>query len=260
MNILLITAVLSALVPKPNIAAPADKADLCFAETLCAIKESIRWGTPKWNQAMCYRVANAIIKAEKRNQVSRDLILAVIINESDMNEVAIRKYVKDGRVVSQDGGLMGGHCKLGKDGSTCTNYLTSEHVKAADFFKPEFSIARGATWLKKIRDDGSCPHIDHPWFAHYNWGAKVFRVGVPRSYPQRVAVLWRAISDLMGRPNPGLADLRFVQVKGKKKITIDTPVGQRHKDLVAKIKSCSKYACVHEEQATITACTALASE
>lgn len=231
--------------PTMNTDPPGNVEDLCFAETLCAIKESVRWGTPKWEQAMCYRVANAIISAEKEYNIPRDLILAFMINESDMDEKAVRTYENDkGELYAQDGGLLGIRCVLGDDHKHCKN-PQAKALRPTDLFKPEVNIRLGAAWLHTLKTSTDCPnkHKDHPWFAHYNWGSKVFHKGVPRSYPQRIAVLWRAIATTIRVDRPEIDKLRFVQVPGQKKITIDTPVGKRHRDLVKKIHACAKYTC-----------------
>lgn len=249
MSSLLFVLILSASTNMPNTAPPVDRKDLCFVENLCALKEAVRWKTPKWEQPMCNRVGNAIIAEERNTGIPKDFILSVMLHESDLNEKAVRPATRKGKLVAKDGGLMGLRCSVGNDEETCINY--GGRIKASDLLVPEINIRLGVKKLLSIRDTYACTHIDHPWFAHYNWGGKVFRTGVPRSYPQRIAVLWKAIADTLGVHRPEIAKLRFVQVAGKKPVTINTPVGARHVTLIAKIRTCFKRTCGGDEVAAV---------
>jgi hypothetical protein len=239
MSSLLLALVLS-LVPRPNATLPENKVDQCFVQSLCELKESIRWKTPKWNEAMCARVGNAIISAERETGISRNLILSLMINESDMNESAQRLTYKNGTLAAWDGGLMGLRCIVDKDGRSCVNYRG--RLTYQDLLKPETNVQLAVRKLSTVRSY-PCQHRDHPWFAHYNWGGKVLRTGIPRSYPQRVAVLWKALADAQGVQSTELENLRFIQLAGQKRVTISTPVGPRHRDLVSKIWACKSMAC-----------------
>jgi len=237
MSSLLLALAMAISAPKPNYIAPLDTEDRCFIERMCELKEMVRWKTPRWSMDMCYRVGNAIIAEEHVSGVPRELILAVMINESDMNDKATRPYFdKNGKMTSWDGGLMGVRCIVDKDGRSCVNYMRK--VTWKDLLVPEVSLRLAVRKMVSIRDQYPCKHNDHPWFAHYNWGGKVIRTGIPRSYPQRVAVLWKALAEAGGKEPPEIAQLRFVQIKGKRPVTINTPVGARHRDLVSKIKAC----------------------
>lgn len=232
--------------PKPDYTAPVNMEDRCFVERMCELKEMIRWRTPRWTMDMCRRVGNAVLAEERTSGLPRELILAVMINESDMNDKATRPYYDEkGKLKSWDGGLMGVRCIVDKDGLSCTNYMKKVTWKA--LLIPEVNIKLAVRKMVAARDLHQCKHTDHPWFAHYNWGVKVIRTGIPRSYPQRIAVLWKALAEAGGETPPEIASLRFVQIKGKKPITINTPVGARHRDLVSKIRQCR--ACKQEEVA-----------
>ena len=72
-------------------------ANACLAQTICAVKEKIRWQTPAWTPSQCGRIADAVAGAAKRHDLSPSLLLAVMVNESDMNEKAARVYTREGR-------------------------------------------------------------------------------------------------------------------------------------------------------------------
>jgi len=238
MSNLLIALVLFSTPPKPDASPPKNVDDLCFAESLCAFKEAIRWKTPKWEHSMCYRIANAIIREEHTYGIPRDFQLAIMINESDMNEKAMKEVVKDGRVVARDGGLMGIRCKIGLDGR-CSNLGS---LRPADVMRPEINIHLASRKLASLRDRSRCLHRDHPWFAHYNWGDKVFTTGTPKRYPLRVAVLWKAIADKLALRRPEIDSLRFSKDNGKLAM-LDSPIGIRSKELVRKIRFQALYSC-----------------
>lgn len=233
MSNLLFALALMMAAPKPPVLS-SENADQCFLDSVCSLKEAIRWQTPKWTAPMCTRVGKLILEKERETGIPRNLILSVMVNESDMNENAQRfTYDKATRtLLAWDGGLMGLRCKIDKDGKSCKNYRG--RVTYKDLLNPKVNIDKAVAKLQATKAY-PCAHSDHPWFAHYNWGGKVFRDGIARSYPQRIAVLWKALNTAQGIYHPELDTLKFVQVAGKKKVTIDTPVGWRHKELVAKI-------------------------
>jgi len=235
MSLLIATLVAAhlAVMPEPPI---EPNADACFISTLCAIKESVRWRTPKWDETMCNRVGNAILKAEKKHKLPRQLIVSVILNESDMNEQAMRPTLKDDKVVAWDVGLMAPRCRLGKDGK-CDNYK-SKGLTVGQLMKPEINIEVGTSILANVRDTYACPHKNHPWWAHYNWGPKVLDTGAARGYPHRVAVLYKAMATATNTKAPELIGLKLPKEKGRKQRSVDEPVGKRHKELVAKVLAC----------------------
>lgn len=241
MSNLLFALVLVTVTPKP-VALPSETTDQCFISHLCALKEAVRWRTPAWPANMCVRIGKAIIQKEKETGIPRNLILSIMINESDLYEGSQRWTFKKGTniPVAWDGGLMGLRCRFGKDRRSCENYGGKLTYK--DLLNPDTNITRAVAKLQSTKTY-PCDHKDHPWFAHYNWGGKVFRTGIARSYPQRVAVLWKALADSQGVSQPELDGLKFVQVAGQRRVTINTPVGIRHRELVSKIWSSRCQTC-----------------
>src|SRR5581483_11471916 len=88
------------------------QADSCMVKTICSIKQKIRWMTPAWTPPECQRIANAVAASSKRHDLSPTLLLAIMINESDMNEKAFRLTLRGGKVYAKDGGLMAIRCVL----------------------------------------------------------------------------------------------------------------------------------------------------
>jgi len=100
--------------------APTLVSEPCLAQTICAVKERIRWQTPAWTPSQCRNIADAVNESAKRHDLSPSLLLAVMVNESDMNEKAARTYTRDGKIYAKDGGLMAIRCLL-DDKEKCTN-------------------------------------------------------------------------------------------------------------------------------------------
>jgi hypothetical protein len=168
-------------------------ANACLAQTICAVKEKIRWQTPAWTPSQCGRIADAVATSAKRHELSPSLLLAVMVNESDMNEKAARVYTRNGKVYAKDGGLMGIRCMLDEH-ERCTN----GHVRGVawkDLMNPVKNIELGARELARWRDGGAvmtktvvkldasghrykvarevpCDHKTHAWWAHYNHGPR----------------------------------------------------------------------------------------
>ena len=53
----------------------------------------------------------------KRHDISPTLLLAIMVNESDMNEKSARAYTRDGKIYAKDGGLMAIRCMLDDEGT-----------------------------------------------------------------------------------------------------------------------------------------------
>ena len=87
-----------------------EQSESCLVKTICSVKQKIRWQTPAWNPSQCQRIANAVSSSAKRHDLSPTLLLAIMINESDMNEKAMRIYLREGKVYAKDGGLMAIRC------------------------------------------------------------------------------------------------------------------------------------------------------
>ena len=86
------------------------QAESCMVKTICSVKQKIRWMTPAWTPQECQRIANAVESSSKQHDLSPTLLLAIMINESDMNEKAFRLTLRGGKVYAKDGGLMAIRC------------------------------------------------------------------------------------------------------------------------------------------------------
>src|SRR5690349_11680632 len=107
--------------PAANPRTPAADAEACLAQTICAVKERIRWQTPAWTPSQCRKIADAVSESAKRHDLSPTLLLAVMVNESDMNEKSSRAYTRNGKIYAKDGGLMAIRCILDEKEEHCTN-------------------------------------------------------------------------------------------------------------------------------------------
>jgi len=238
---------------------PAGHANACLAQTICSVKEKIRWQTPAWTPSQCGRIADAVAASAKRHDLSPSLLLAVMVNESDMNEKAARVYTRNGKVYAKDGGLMAIRCMLDEH-DRCTNGNV-RGVAWKDLMNPVKNIELGARELAHWRDGGAvmsktivkldasghryqvqrqvpCDHKTHAWWAHYNHGPRYIAKGYPRHYPHRVAVLDHAFATVMNTPAPELTAGRItIHDPGKRDRTIDRPLEPRYKKLYSQILS-----------------------
>jgi len=231
----------------------------CTAETICRLKSRIRFGRgAKWSPKFCRALAEAVLSAADEFDLNPALVLAVAINESDLNADAVLEDRKDGKLYAKDGGLMGIRCVVNKRGR-CTNGL----VKGLPWKKvmhPLTNIRLGAQQLALYRDGGGaerktvrrrgrngeittrervvrCRHKNHAYWAHYNHGVFYKPKSFHRHYPHRVAVLYHALVEALNVPRPGELDKRAITVRdpGKRRRTTDRPVGQRYKLLTDQI-------------------------
>ena len=238
-------------------AAPPETTPACLAATLCALQDEVRWRTPAWSPATCLRTADAVLAAAGKYDLSPALIVAVMLNESDLNEKASIPYYRDGELYAKDGGLMGVRCVFGDPGR-CDN----GHVQGLSFraiMDPVKNVELGAKALAYFRDKGGvekkvvrernaqgklvkrtknvrCKHRDHAWWAHYNHGSFYIKKGYARHYPHRVAVLYSRLSRVLGVPAPELTSGRItMRDPGRRARTIDRPVETRYRVLYDKI-------------------------
>jgi hypothetical protein len=183
---------------------PDPQADSCLVKTICSVKQTIRWQTPAWNPSQCQRIANAVSSSAKRHGLSPTLLLAVMINESDMNEKATRVYLREGKIYAKDGGLMAIRCIVDKKDHCVNGNVRGMAWK--DIMDPVTNIEVGARELAYWRDGGGvsrtvvhrrdseghmqemtknvpCHHLTHAWWAHYNHGPRYIDKGYPRHYP-----------------------------------------------------------------------------
>jgi len=251
-------------VPATSAAAPVAP-QTCLANTICAVKEKIRWQTPAWTPSQCRHVAEAVAASAKRHDLSPTLLLAIMVNESDMNEKAARAYTRDGKVFAKDGGLMAIRCHLDEH-ERCTNGDV-KGMAWKDLMDPATNIELGARTLAHYRDGGAvmtttivkldehgqrhrvtkdvpCTHKNHAFWAHYNHGPRYIDKGYPRHYPHRIAVLDHALAQIMNVPAPELTHGAItMHDPGKRDRTIDRPLEPRYKKLCEQIKSSATPAC-----------------
>jgi hypothetical protein len=240
---------------------PRGSHDTCLTTTICAVKEKIRWQTPAWTPSQCGVVSDAVATSAKRHHLSPTLLLAVMINESDMNEKASRSYLRDGKVFAKDGGLMAIRCHLDAH-DRCTNgdaFLKGMAWK--DLMDPATNIELGARTLAHYRDGGAvmtktitkldgdghrqrvtkevpCDHKNHAFWAHYNHGPRYIDKGYPRHYPHRIAVLDHALAQVMNTPAPELTHGHItMHDPGTRERTADRPLEPRYKKLCGQILS-----------------------
>jgi hypothetical protein len=230
----------------------------CLAQTICSVKERIRWQTPAWTPSQCRRIANAVETSAKRHDLSPSLLLAIMVNESDMNEKAARVYTRAGKIYAKDGGLMAIRCILDEH-----DHCTNGNVRGfafKDVMDPVNNIELGARELGRWRDGGGvtrttvvkrrpdghleritkdvpCQHKTHAYWAHYNHGPRYIDKGYPRHYPHRIAVLDHAFATVMSTPAPELTGRITIHDPGKRERTVDRPLEPRYKKLYQQILS-----------------------
>ena len=239
----------------------------CMARTVCAIKEKIRWQTPAWSETECQTIARAILKSAEKYHLSPTLLMAVMINESDLNEKSARPTMHDKQLYAKDSGLMAIRCVLDKR-EHCTNGNV-RGLKWKDVMTPATNIELGARELAYWRDGGGttsvvvklrdasghlrpvlkkvpCRHKDHAYWAHYNHGPQYITQGYPRHYPHRVAVLDHALATVLNIDPPELhAKAITIHDIGKRQRTVDRPMEPRYKKLctqIQSVRSCSAVA------------------
>src|SRR5207249_2525356 len=84
----------------------------CLAATVCSLKSRVRWRTPAWSHDTCRQVAHGVLTNARRYELPPALLLAVMLNESDLYEDAAREIHRNGEIYAKDSGLMGIHCVL----------------------------------------------------------------------------------------------------------------------------------------------------
>jgi hypothetical protein len=129
----------------------------CLATTICEVKDRVRWRTSAWKPAFCDRIANAVLDSSKRYAIPASLILAVMINESDMNENAFRTTMKGAHLYAKDGGLMGIRCIVDKQGH-CTNGNV-RGVAWSEVMDPVTNIDLGARELAHWKNGGGITNV-----------------------------------------------------------------------------------------------------
>jgi hypothetical protein len=240
--------------PPPDGAVPPEP---CLASTICSLKERVRWHKAAWSPEFCHRIAQGVLDSSKRNDVSPSLLLAVMVNESDLDEHAAPVTMKNGKLYAKDSGLMGIRCVL-KNG-----WCTNAYVRGMSWRKvmdPLTNIELGARelarWRKgggitkvtvRVRDENGqlvekqknvpCQHKNHAYWAHYNHGPRYIDHGPARHYPHRVAVLEYAIAHALNVEAPELKQVSRITIhdKGQRERTVDRPVEPRFRKLCDEI-------------------------
>jgi hypothetical protein len=230
----------------------------CLATTICEVKDRVRWRTAAWKPAFCEKVAREVMDASKRYDIPPALIMAVMINESDMDEKAFRTTIKSGRVYAKDGGLMGIRCIVDKHGKCVNGNVRG--MRWSDVMDPITNIDMGARELAHWRTGGGitnvtvrtrdnhgvlrtklkhipCAHRTHAYWAHYNHGPRYIDHGPARHYPHRIAVLYYALARSMHMDTSSLTAMHLtVDDPGKRRRTADRPVEARYQKLCQAIR------------------------
>jgi len=244
----------------------------CLARTLCSVKDKIRWRVKAWKPETCQRVARGVLASARAHDIDPTLLVGIMINESDMNEKAVRITKLKDNLEAKDSGLMGVRCILGKH-DRCLNGNVRD-LPWKDLMDPVINIEMGARELAYWRDGGAavtrvvkkrrdehgrwrpvmrdvpCTHKTHAWWAHYNHGPHYIAKGFARHYPHRIAVLANAVAKVMNVETPGLRGTITMQDPGRPPRTLDKPVETRHRKLCAQIRqasgTCSQLALARE--------------
>jgi hypothetical protein len=193
-------------VPAP--AAPALVVDdeASVAKALCELKRKI--GARKgWAPETCRALASTVMASAARHDLSPALLLAVMIQESDLDENAARPSRTRGKV-AKDSGLMGIRCVIGQ-GGRCTNALV-RGLTWKQVMDPHFNVELGARYLAHYRAVRSCKHRDHAYWAHYNHGMRYISQGRARLYPRHVAALYTALGASLRLDTTELARVKTI--------------------------------------------------
>jgi hypothetical protein len=207
--------------------APVNGGDECLATTLCRLQHQVGRHRQLWAAETCRSIAAGLTASATRHQLSPGLLLAVMIQESNLDAHAVRESRPRG-VIARDSGLMGIRCLLDGRGR-CTNGLV-RGMPWRQVMSPLTNIELGARYLVLYRDgagrsrvvsrvrqpDGTvrvttrsvpCRHLDHAYWAHYNHGTHYISHGPARWYPVDVAALYAAIGETLGLDTSELARL-----------------------------------------------------
>jgi hypothetical protein len=228
----------------------------CLAVTICGVKDRIRWGTPAWSPAFCKRIARGVLASARRNDVSPTLLLAVMVNESDLDEKAVNVTMKNGAVYAKDSGLMGIRCIV-KNGRCSNGYVRG--LAWRSLMDPLTNIELGARELSRWRTGGvkkvtvrvrnngrieqkqkyvPCGHRTHAYWAHYNHGPVYISRAPARYYPHRVAALQLALAEALNVEATLPQQLSRLTARGKGALprTLERPAGARIRKLCSQIR------------------------
>jgi len=231
----------------------------CLASFICGVKNKVRWRQPAWTPDFCRTVSHAVLSAAREHDVEPSLLLAVMLNESDLSEKAFLVSERNGVVYAKDSGLMGIRCVV-DDKGRCTNGSV-RGMTWKELMDPVTNIHIGAHELAKWRTSGvvratvrqrdaqgrlhlkdkfvTCQHKTHAYWAHYNHGPLYIDQGTARHYPHRIAVLYYAIAHALDVPAPELAQAERITIRdpGRRARTPDRPIEARYRKLADQIRS-----------------------
>jgi hypothetical protein len=263
--------------PVPAEVAPAEPAspgpqglsEDCLATAICGVKGQVRWKTGPWKPEFCHEVAHGVLAAAEKYELSPTLLLAVMINESDLDEKAVRESKSGEHVYAKDSGLMGvrcvldrrGRCKNGNLGGITWKQLM-DPLTNIDVGARELAGWRTAGMMRttvRVRREGHlvtkdkvvpCRHRTHAFWAHYNHGPFYIDHGPARHYPHRVAVIDYALARMLNVEAPELASPDRITIRdpGQRARTPDRPIEERFRKLCGQIHRfdgvCSQVAAV----------------
>src|SRR4029077_8563049 len=158
----------------------------------------------------------SILSSSKAHGINPYLLLGTLVNESELDEKAMRVTTDGtGKVVAKDGGLGGVDCVLGKEGQHCINGLVrgkswkelmdpAANIEATAAELAYFKDGGAGSWQTvKVRDKHGrlrpqrrmvpCRHKNHAWWVHFNHGEHYIDHGPARHYGHRVGVLYAAL-------------------------------------------------------------------
>ncbi len=124
-----------------------------MADLICKLKPRIGRKRQNWSQPFCKKIADGILSSARRHNLNPSLLLAIAINESDLDENAEGGAEKRKTVVAKDGGLMGIRCIVDRAG-ICTNGPVRD-IPWRTLIEPIHNIEMGARILANYRDGGS---------------------------------------------------------------------------------------------------------
>jgi hypothetical protein len=237
----------------------------CLANTVCSIKDRVRWGTPAWRPAFCRKIAAGVLASAQKHDLSPTLLLGVMLNESDLDEKAVHVTMRGSKLYAKDSGLMGIRCVIDGRGRCANGYVRGLRWKS--LMDPLTNIELGAAELARWRDGGPgrgvtrktvrvrnaqgkletkqkyvpCRHKNHAYWAHYNHGPVYINKGPARHYPHRVAVLSYAIAQALGVEPTELKEVERLTVHdpGQRNRTPDRPIEPRFRKLCSQIHEVS---------------------
>jgi Transglycosylase SLT domain len=235
-------------------ASPVAENDACLASALCNLQQRVGRSRPAWTPAFCARLAQGVVASARRHDLAPALLVAVMINESDLDEKAARVSRPHG-TLAKDSGLMGIRCVVGARGR-CTNGLV-RGVPWRSVMDPLTNVELGAVYLAYYRDGGGrsritvrtrqpdgtvrtavrnipCRHLDHAYWAHYNHGTRYIAHGPPRFYAPHVAILQDALVETLGLDRETAIAPRYTLRALQR---ADRPTGQRYVQLCGLIRA-----------------------